>query len=100
MPGGIRERIYLGVGAHPVVITTSNSMITKNYNPSDLEIRFSKALAECGPEIARKMKPLQLEAVKTDEHQDNPVLYFRFTDAEGDLHEIVCRVIQRPDSLG
>jgi hypothetical protein len=99
MPGGVRQRIYLGIGAHTVVTTASNSMITKNYNPSELEIRFSKALAECGAEIARKMEPLRLEAVETDDRQDNPALHFRFSDADGDHHEIVCRVIQRPDSL-
>ena len=73
-------------------------MITKDYNPSEIEVRFARVLADLGNIIAGKMAPLKLENIEEDSNRDNPHVRFYFSDQEGDLHEVLCRVIQKPDS--
>lgn len=72
-------------------------MITKDYNPSEHEVSFAQTIAGLGDVIAKKMAPLRLEHIEEDIHRDNPQVLFRFSDPDGDLHEIHCIIIQKAD---
>ncbi|HEY4650701.1 MAG TPA: hypothetical protein VIG72_04770, partial [Pontibacter sp.] len=71
-------------------------MKTRHYNPSTLEVEFAKAFHELSPQLEKKIKQTQVVDVKADHTLDNPQLTYRLKDKEGDLHEIVVQIIQRP----
>jgi len=73
-------------------------MKTRHYNPSTLEVEFAKAFHELSPQLEKKIKQTQVVDVKADHTLDNPQLTYRLKDKEGDLHEIVVQIIQRPDN--
>lgn len=73
-------------------------MISKDYNPSEIEVQFARVLADLGNIIAGKMAPLKPENIEEDGSRDNLHLCLYFSDQDSDLHEVLCRVIQKPDS--
>ncbi|MBB6610100.1 hypothetical protein H7F15_03535 [Pontibacter sp. Tf4] len=74
-------------------------MRTENYNPSSLEVDFAKAFHDLSPQIEHKIGRGQVIAIKSEHNIDNPQLTFRIQDNEGDLHEVVVKIIQRPDNF-
>ena len=73
-------------------------MKTGNYNPSVFEVNLASAILECKEEIQKKLKD-NMKIVDTAEmlNQDNPLIIFQIQDEDGDQHEVVVKVIQRPD---
>ncbi|MBC5773263.1 hypothetical protein H8S95_04235 [Pontibacter sp. KCTC 32443] len=74
-------------------------MRTLHYNPSTLEVDFAKAFHELSPQLENKINKAQVIEIKADHTMDNPQLTFRLKDNEGDMHEIVVQIIQRPDNM-
>lgn len=74
-------------------------MRTLHYNPSNLEVNFAKAFHDLTPQIENKLDGAQVISIKPDYNIDNPQVTFKLKDDEGDLHEIVVQVIQRPDHI-
>jgi hypothetical protein len=75
-------------------------MRTDNYNPSVFEVKLAKAIMACTEQIQQHMGE-DLQIVDTTEHYqiDNPMVTLHVTDKDGDLHELVIKVIQRPDKF-
>ncbi len=72
-------------------------MITKNYNPSPIEVRFVEVLCELKDEISKKLVNLDVYNIENNTNLDNPTIDFFLRDKDGDDHEIVLKVIQKPD---
>lgn len=72
-------------------------MITKNYNPSPIEVRFVEVLCELKDEINKKLENLDVYNIENNTKLDNPTIDFFLKDKDGDDHEIVLKVIQKPD---
>lgn len=72
-------------------------MITKNYNPSPIEVRFVEVLCELKDEINKKLENLDVYNIENNTKLDNPTIDFFLKDKDGDEHEIVLKVIQKPD---
>lgn len=75
-------------------------MKTNNYNPSQLEIDLASAIMACKKQIQENLQ----ESVKIVDSQnvmdrDNPLITFHLEDEDGDRHEVVIKVIQRPDTF-
>lgn len=75
-------------------------MKTHNYNPSEFEINLASAIADCEKEIQKKMKnKMTIIEMEHLMDRDNPMLVFHIQDKDGDMHEVVVKVIQRPDNF-
>lgn len=76
-------------------------MKTHNYNPSEFEVNLASAIVACKEEIQQKLKESNLTIVETENliKRDNPLLVFHLKDKDGDMHELVIKVIQRPDQV-
>ncbi len=72
-------------------------MITKNYNPSHLEVRFVEVICELKEEINKKLANFDVLKIENNTQLDNPTIDFFLKDRDGDEHEIVLRIIQKPD---
>lgn len=72
-------------------------MITQNYNPSPIEVRFVEVLCELKDEINKKLVNFDVYKIKNNTNLDNPTIDFFLKDKDGDEHEIVLKVIQKPD---
>ena len=75
-------------------------MRTTYYNPSTLEVKFAQALEELTPQLEGKLdegeRVIDIESVLD---ADNPMVIYRLEDKEGDIHEVVVQIIQRPDHI-
>jgi hypothetical protein len=74
-------------------------MRTTHYNPSTLEVDFAKAFKELAPQLESKLGSGEVIDIISRYDIDNPIVIYKVKDKEGDLHEIVVQIIQRPDSL-
>lgn len=74
-------------------------MITKEYNPSPIEIRFAKAICELKQEINQKLDGFDVLKIESNTALDNPIINIVLKDQDGDKHEIILKVIQKPDQL-
>lgn len=74
-------------------------MKTKSYNPSQLEVEFSEALTSFKGEIEKHLTGHKIVNIENRNHQDNPMLIFELEDEDGDKHDIVVKIIQRPDEV-
>lgn len=72
-------------------------MITKDYNPSPIEVRFVEVLCELKNEINKKLSNYDVYKIENNTSLDNPTIEFSLKDKDGDEHEIVLKVIQKPD---
>ena len=72
-------------------------MITTSYNPSKLEIELGEIIQELRPQIEEKLKDNVIEDIKFTSDKDNPDLILKLVDVDGDKHEVVLKIIQRPD---
>ncbi len=75
-------------------------MRTTYYNPSTLEVNFAKALEDLAPNLEDRLEEghhvVEIESIRD---ADNPMVIYKLQDAEGDLHEVVVQIIQRPDHI-
>ncbi|MEJ8801944.1 hypothetical protein [Pontibacter sp. H249] len=75
-------------------------MRTTYYNPSRLEVDFAKAFRELTPQLEDKLSEgEQVISIKSNHDLDNPMVTFKLKDKEGDIHEVVVQIIQRPDQI-
>lgn len=74
-------------------------MRTLHYNPSILEVNFAKAFHDLTPQIENRLTGAEVIEIKSNYNIDNPQVTFKLKDDEGDLHEIVVQIIQRPDQI-
>jgi hypothetical protein len=73
-------------------------MRTLHYNPSKLEVDFAKAFEGFAPELESKLTNAKVVETTSEYDIDNPKVTYKLKDKEGDMHEIVVQVIQRPDT--
>ncbi len=73
-------------------------MKTLNYNPSVLEVKLAKAIMACSKQLQAQLGE-EVRIVDCVEHYqiDNPMVTLHLQDEDGDKHELVIKVIQRPD---
>lgn len=74
-------------------------MITKQYNPSQLEVELAKAIEELIPEIEKRLSGFKIIGVEDDIKADNPMVRVKLTDNDNDEHEVVLKIIQKPDQV-
>lgn len=74
-------------------------MITQDYNPSPIEVKFVEVLSDLKAEISSKLGIFEVYKIEKDTTLDNPTMEFFLRDKDGDQHEIVLKVIQKPDNL-
>lgn len=74
-------------------------MKTQNYNPSIFEVNLASAIMACKEEIQKNLTGMKIVETSEDLNRDNPLLIFQLEDEDGDQHEVVLKVIQRPDQL-
>ncbi|QCR21668.1 hypothetical protein [Pontibacter sp. SGAir0037] len=74
-------------------------MRTKYYNPSDIEVDFAKAFRDLSPMLEERLGGKKVINITSDHAADNPSVVYKLEDKEGDLHEVVVQIIQRPDNL-
>ena len=74
-------------------------MITKDYNPSPLEVRFVEVLGDLKDEINNRLQDFDVFNIENNTHLDNPTIDFYLKDKDGDQHEIILKVIQKPDEV-
>lgn len=72
-------------------------MITKQYNPSQLEVELAKAITELSHEIEAKLNGFKITSVEDKIQADNPMVKIKLLDSDNDSHEVVLKVIQKPD---
>lgn len=71
-------------------------MKTVIYNPSTLEVSLATILFDLKEEISQRLPDgFQIVDLKKRDHLDNPDLLFKIQDADGDVHELIVRTIQR-----
>ena len=73
------------------------AMKTSNYNPSPLEVRFAMVLANMKEELNQQLDGFEIYRIENNLNVDNPTVQFLLADQDGDKHQIVLKVIQRPD---
>ncbi|MCP2045094.1 hypothetical protein [Pontibacter sp. HSC-36F09] len=74
-------------------------MKTKHYNPSSLEVNFAKAFQDLALELEERLDAGKVVNITPIHDVDNPMVIYKLKDEEGDLHEVVVQIIQRPDNL-
>ena len=72
-------------------------MITKDYNPSPLEVRFVELLCDLKKEISEKLVNIDVLSIEKNIKLDNPTIDLHLKDEDGDEHEVIIQVIQKPD---
>lgn len=73
-------------------------MKTQSYNPSPLEVEFANVLKDMKPDFESKMN-YRITEIRQSLEEDNPRVVFVMEDKDGDVHELVLKIIQRPDNL-
>jgi hypothetical protein len=74
-------------------------MKTQDYNPSPLEVRFVNALCELQEEINKKLVNFSVYKIESNKLIDNPTIDFYLKDTDGDEHEVILKIIQKPDKF-
>lgn len=74
-------------------------MRTVSYNPSPIEVDFAEALEALQGDIQKKLDGISIERIENHITADNPLIRFYLKDRDGDPHEVVIKVIQKPDKF-
>lgn len=74
-------------------------MKTVSYNPSELEVKFAEAIVELKSELENKISGCKILDIENKINADNPILLLHLEDKDGDKHDMVFKIIQRPDKL-
>ena len=73
-------------------------MKTESYNPSALEVEFANVLKAMKSDFESRMD-YSITEIRQSLQEDNPRVVFVMKDKDGDVHELVLRIIQRPDNI-
>lgn len=74
-------------------------MRTISYNPSPIEVDFAEAFEALQMELQKKLDGLTIVKIENEITADNPLIRFYVKDKDGDPHEVVIKVIQKPDKF-
>ncbi len=74
-------------------------MKTLSYNPSVLEVQFTQAILNLQNQLEDHIPDCKIVDVENKINADNPMLLFKVVDKDGDKHDLVIKIIQRPDKL-
>ncbi|MEQ8927829.1 MAG: hypothetical protein RLO81_18575 [Fulvivirga sp.] len=74
-------------------------MKTTNYNPSNLEVQFARAIEDLQDQIEKNLPDNDIISVENRIAEDNPLVKFYLLDKDGDPHEMVVKIIQTPDKF-
>ena len=74
-------------------------MKTQDYNPSNLEVHFARAIEDLQSQIEKMLPDNEIISVENNIKEDNPLVKFYLLDKDGDPHELVIKVIQTPDKF-
>jgi hypothetical protein len=74
-------------------------MKTQDYNPSPLEVRFVDVLCDLKDEINKKLEHYSVYKIESNKQMDNPIIDFYLKDNDGDEHELIIKIIQKPDKF-
>ena len=72
-------------------------MITKDYNPSPIEVNFVEAMCKLKDQIEQQLGSYNVTKIQSNTKLDNPTVNFFLKDGDGDEHELIVKVIQKPD---
>ncbi len=72
-------------------------MKTSEYNPSKLEVRLAEIICEIKDTINEKLDTCKIYRAEHDTSIDNPIVTLYLSDNDHDKHEIVLKIIQKPD---
>jgi len=71
-------------------------MKTQNYNPSEMEVKLAQTVITLKDEIA-KIMDVKITQTENKIKADNPMVKLFIMDQDGDEHEMILKIIQRPD---
>ena len=91
----LRQWIYLGLSVDSILIL----MKTEHYNPSQIEVEMAYALTELKDQISKFLTHNSIKSIENRIQEDNPMLLMQLEDKDGDMHELVVKIIQRPDKF-
>lgn len=74
-------------------------MKTESYNPSILEVELATVLTKLQEELEKGLSSNKIIQMSANLNLDNPTVEIKTEDVDGDPHEIVIKVIQRPDKF-
>lgn len=74
-------------------------MKTLNYNPSPFEIKLAKAITANIEAIGGSLENIKIVSHEEQLQRDNPMIVINMEDSDGDNHELVIKIIQRPDAF-
>jgi len=74
-------------------------MKTESYNPSTIEVELATVLTNLKKEIESGLSNNTIEHISANVKLDNPTINIKTRDVDGDPHEVVIRIIQRPDNF-
>jgi len=72
---------------------------TESYNPSELEVQVAKSLTRLRDELEMGFSSNKIVEIDASLNLDNPIVTIKTQDEDGDHHELVIKVIQRPDKF-
>jgi hypothetical protein len=72
-------------------------MKTTTYNPSPLEVEFANALTQLRSELEAHLSQNKIDQIENNIQADNPFVKVFMTDEDGDKHQMVIKLIQKPD---
>jgi len=74
-------------------------MRTTQYNPSQLEVELAYAFSTITEQIEEHLSSAKIVGVDNKIQDDNPSVTFHLEDTDGDPHEVVIKLIQKPDKF-
>ena len=72
-------------------------MKTTQFNPSQIELDFQQVLLSASAFFEQALPQYKIENIEVWSKKDNPSVLLKFSDSEGDKHELVVSLIQRPE---
>jgi hypothetical protein len=109
VPGSVWQWVHLGLGFNSLLINflryclfkadINLYMKTLNYNPSPFETKLAKAITASIPNISASMENIKIVDHTENLKRDNPLIVLHLEDEDGDKHEMVIKIIQRPDAF-
>jgi len=74
-------------------------MKTTNYNPSTIEIQCAQIITGMIDEINKRLDGFTVYKIENDINKDNPTVEIFMKDNDGDIHEVIMKIIQKPDKF-
>ncbi len=72
-------------------------MKTVNYNPSIIEVKCAEIIKEMKDQINERLDGFSIVKIENNIKKDNPTVDIIMKDSDGDVHEVIIKIIQKPD---